>query len=171
MKSLEHLIQHLNPSSQLLKHLKSNSPINFNLVNQAIGETIQVLSSHSLENFKCKCRRAFEYEDTVMPSKQAANNTNSNRLKSIKRSQSLAVDKQPLCNKRSISANHINNLHRPSDTFLVDFLFQFLNLFDIECFQNAPTRLNQLYYKHGKLVNFKKAIQNIIDPSKENLSI
>jgi hypothetical protein len=39
------------------------------------------------------------------------------------------------------------------------------DLFDVECYQHIPTKLNDVYYKLGQLTNFKKAIQNIFDPS------
>lgn len=39
-------------------------------------------------------------------------------------------------------------------------------LFDVNCFHNIPTKLNEVYYKLGQLNNFKKAIQNIFAPDK-----
>jgi hypothetical protein len=54
--------------------------------------------------------------------------------------------------------------HKPTQECLVNCVNLFQNLFDVECFLNVPTKMNELYYKYGQLKNFKKAIQNIFDP-------
>ena len=55
--------------------------------------------------------------------------------------------------------------HQPSVEFLMKCVYLIQDLFDVECFQHIPTKLNDVYYKLGQLTNFKKAIQNIFDPS------
>ena len=54
--------------------------------------------------------------------------------------------------------------HKPTQECLVNCVNLFQNLFDVECYLNVPTKMNELYYKYGQLKNFKKAIQNIFDP-------
>lgn len=195
MKSFALLIQHVNPSSTYLKHVdvRNNSPsINFSQMNQAAQEAIEYVTRRARlrcsaeaeieANFDCRCKRVvYEYEDTLDVRRSRAIETNSREKQqtTIRRSQSSVIDQKPSSSSSSSSRGRNNthyhggaspiatsSHHRPSEKFLVEFLRQFLHLFDVGCFLNAPTRLNHIYYKLGKLVNFKKAIQNIIDPSK-----
>ena len=60
--------------------------------------------------------------------------------------------------------------HQPSGEFLMKCVYLIQDLFDVECYQHIPTKLNDVYYKLGQLTNFKKAIQNIFDPSEGKIS-
>ncbi|CAF4934906.1 unnamed protein product, partial [Rotaria magnacalcarata] len=36
------------------------------------------------------------------------------------------------------------------------------SLFDVTCFTQLPTALNELYYRHGELTNFKRSIASTL---------
>ena len=144
MGSFKLLIQYLNPTLPELKSNQSSSLINFSQMTLLTNETLKRLNTSSAVSFKCKCRQTFELD--------------SPNLKNKSRSRTSRVSSSSP-ERRNVS------LHKPSEQFMCEFFVQFLNLFDVECYMNASTRLNDLYYKHGRLMNFKKAIQNIFDPS------
>jgi hypothetical protein len=67
-------------------------------------------------------------------------------------------------------ANDLNQQryrHKPTQEQLMSCVQLFQNLFDVDCFLNVKTKMNELYYKYGQLQNFRKAIQNLYDPGKK----
>ncbi len=52
-------------------------------------------------------------------------------------------------------SSYTSNRHKPSPEYLLHCVNLFQNLFDVDCFLNVPTKLNELYYKFGQLQNFR----------------
>ena len=160
---------HINPESEEnFFKLNKNSEcdaISFKEINRIIKETQQYLNENSLEKFHCRCNNYYDFE------RQLGNEVDS---KSKRVSQNLDVKNKnnPCANQMNIasilpSSTHTKSefyRHKPTQECLVNCVNLFQNLFDVECYLNVPTKMNELYYKYGQLKNFKKAIQNIFDP-------
>lgn len=65
-------------------------------------------------------------------------------------------------NKKSSDSSN----HTPSVEFSLDCLRLFQKLFDVNCYLNVPTRMNEIYYKQAELNWLKKSLHNTLDPSK-----
>lgn len=52
----------------------------------------------------------------------------------------------------------IHTEHRPSYQYCLNIIEQCQSLFDVTCFTQLPTALNELYYRHGELTNFKRSV-------------
>ena len=76
----------------------------------------------------------------------------------------LRIKPLDLYNERSSFEEDLSKIHKPTNEFLVRCITLFQNLFDIDCYINVPTKMNEIYYKYGRLNNFKNAIQKIFDP-------
>ena len=124
-----------------------------------MGDTQKYVDSYSINNFQCNCFGFYNFnkkESFEKKFKSTALNSN-NRASAIS---SLKSD--------SIGSESQEKPHRPTQEFLLKCLKTFQDLFDVECFLNVPTKMNDIYYKYGQLVNFKKAIQNIFNESKKS---
>lgn len=156
------MIQLTNPTSDEIKNLNKNSVINFAQINKIVQETNNFLKNNSLKNCKCKCKQVYNVDK-----QKPTTNTNKHSIEQVRVISSSAASSSssyPDQDQENKMDDYFS-MHRPSEQFLVDFFKQFQQLFDVDCFLNAQTKLNDLYYKHGRLVNFKNAIQNIFDSS------
>ncbi|CAF0762814.1 unnamed protein product [Adineta steineri] len=52
--------------------------------------------------------------------------------------------------------------HRPSYQYCLTLIEQCQSLFDITCYTQLSTALNELYYRHGELANFKRSIASTL---------
>lgn len=59
-------------------------------------------------------------------------------------------------------SDRVNAEHRPSYQFCLTIIEQCQSLFDIICFTQVPTALNELYYRVGELTNFKRSIASTL---------
>lgn len=121
-------------------------------INKILKDTVQHLSkNNSMNKFHCKCNGLYDFK------KQKSNRQSDQTKSSSKRYNG---------NKNFEDHEESDYFeHKPSQEFLLNCLNMFQRLFDVDCYLNVPTKINDLYYKYGQLVNFKKAIQNIFDPS------
>ncbi|CAF3501381.1 unnamed protein product [Rotaria sordida] len=56
----------------------------------------------------------------------------------------------------------IHTEHRPTYQYCLSIVEQCQSLFDITCFTQLPTALNELYYRYGELANFKRSIASTL---------
>jgi hypothetical protein len=149
-------------------------------LNEILNQTIKFFNENSLRSFHCKCnsiendstnsmsysprpstitRKNFEKRsDELCPSLtyvSSASSSLSSASSSLSSASSLNV-------YQKISAN----AHKPSQEFLIKCIHLIQDLFEVNCYKNVPTKLNELYYKLGQLMNFRNAIQNIFEPSR-----
>jgi hypothetical protein len=52
--------------------------------------------------------------------------------------------------------------HRPSYQYCLSIIEQCQSLFDVTCFTQLSTALNELYYRFGELTNFKRSIASTL---------
>jgi hypothetical protein len=193
-KSFNTLINYINPNSKELDSVKKMNQINFTNLKNVLNETLDYIKYNSPKNFHCKCNGAFEFDKQQQQLQITSNKTTiPNTLKYIDAKKELCLiaatspsslsssscsmsTTSSLCSYQSNNNNNNNNnnnsnenyyRHQPSIEFLLKCVHLIQDLFDVECFQSIPTKLNDVYYKLGQLTNFKKAIQNIFDPSKQ----
>jgi hypothetical protein len=148
------------------------------------------MRENSPKTFHCKCNGAYEFEKQT--NSHATMPHSSSSLSSSKKPQTIkyldsrkdlclitSASPSPSSTSSSCSVSSSSSLnypnssnssdsyykHQPSVEFLMKCVYLIQDLFDVECFQHIPTKLNDVYYKLGQLTNFKKAIQNIFDPS------
>lgn len=174
-KSFQALINYINPTSKEIDSVKRIHQMNFSNLKNIINETLDYIKENSPRTYHCKCNGAFEFDKQLLPP---------NKMQTIK----YIDNKKELCllpaaspssssssscsmsSSSSFNYNHSNSSdyykHQPSVEFLYKCVNLVQDLFDVDCFQNIPTKLNDVYYKLGQLMNFKKAIQNVFDPSK-----
>jgi hypothetical protein len=69
------------------------------------------------------------------------------------------IDKGFKCECEDNNANK-SNLNKE---FFINCTTMFQNLFDAKCFHNVPTKMNEIYYKYGQLVNFKQSVINVME--------
>ena len=192
-KSFNTLINYINPNSKELDSVKKMNQINFTSLKNVLNETLDYIKYNSPKNFHCKCNGAFEFDKQHQHQQQLQITSNKttmpNTLKYIDAKKELCLiaatspsslsssscsmsTTSSLCSYQSNNNNNNNSnenyyRHQPSIEFLLKCVHLIQDLFDVECFQSIPTKLNDVYYKLGQLTNFKKAIQNIFDPSKQ----
>ncbi|UJR35120.1 hypothetical protein I4U23_027891 [Adineta vaga] len=80
----------------------------------------------------------------------------------------------PSSSKISANRNHDNghfickcsdrsqNDHRPTYQYCLNLIEQCQSLFDVPCYTQLSTALNELYYRHGELANFKRSIASTL---------
>jgi hypothetical protein len=56
----------------------------------------------------------------------------------------------------------IHKEHRPSYQYCLSIIEQCQSLFDVTCFTQLSTALNELYYRYGELINFKRSIASTL---------
>ncbi|CAF4580793.1 unnamed protein product [Rotaria sp. Silwood1] len=56
----------------------------------------------------------------------------------------------------------IHTEHRPTYQYCLSLIEQCQSLFDVTCFTQLPTALNELYYRYGELTNFKRSIASTL---------
>ena len=56
----------------------------------------------------------------------------------------------------------VHTEHRPSYQFCLTIIEQSQSLFDVICYTQLPTALNELYYRYGELTNFKRSIASTL---------
>ncbi len=191
-KSFNTLINYINPNSKELDSVKKMNQINFTNLKNVLNETLDYIKYNSPKNFHCKCNGAFEFDKQQHQHMQITSNKSTmppNTIKYIDAKKELCLiaatspsslsssscsmsTTSSLCSYQSNNNNNNNSSenyyrHQPSIEFLLKCVHLIQDLFDVECFQSIPTKLNDVYYKLGQLTNFKKAIQNIFDPSKQ----
>lgn len=135
------------------KEIKLSEKPSFQALSRALGDTLKYVDSYSINKFQCNC---FGFN-------------NFNKKECCKKNSKLApncVSSSSSVRSGSINSDNHEKTHKPSQEFLLKCLSIFQDLFDVDCFLNVPTKMNDIYYKYGQLVNFKKAIQNIFDESK-----
>ena len=53
------------------------------------------------------------------------------------------------------------------DTFSVDYyitcLTSFCELYDVKCYHKIPSKMTEIYYKYGQLINFKRSLIEILN--------
>ncbi|CAF0751256.1 unnamed protein product [Rotaria sordida] len=59
-------------------------------------------------------------------------------------------------------SDRIHTEHRPTYQYCLSIVEQCQSLFDITCFTQLPTALNELYYRYGELANFKRSIASTL---------
>ncbi|CAF4100506.1 unnamed protein product [Rotaria socialis] len=59
-------------------------------------------------------------------------------------------------------SDRIHAEHRPTYQYCLTMIEQCQSLFDVTCFTQLPTALNELYYRHGELTNFKRSIASTL---------
>ncbi|CAF0874175.1 unnamed protein product [Adineta ricciae] len=52
--------------------------------------------------------------------------------------------------------------HRPTYQYCLNLIEQCQSLFDVTCYTQLSTALNELYYRHGELANFKRSIASTL---------
>jgi hypothetical protein len=185
-KTFTTLINYLNPNSKELDSIRRLQEINYSSLKNVLNETLDYIKYNSPKNFHCKCNGAFEFERQQQQQLQIANkSTSSSTLKYIDAKKELCLISSSTapspsslssssCSVSTTSSlcsfnqsNHNNHSHQNTDNYYrhqpsIEFLLKCVHLiqdlFDVECFQSIPTKLNDVYYKLGQLTNFKKAI-------------
>ncbi|CAF0978639.1 unnamed protein product [Brachionus calyciflorus] len=152
------LIETLNPT----KDIKINDKPSIQSMSKVLNETLKYAESNSINKFQCKCNGILDFNKEIPNENLIKKKTSSSKLTS---SSSSLTSSNSLASSNS-SSSYYN--HKPSQEFLLKCLKLFQELFDVDCFLNVPTKMNDIYYKYGQLVNFKKAIQNIFDPNENS---
>lgn len=140
--------------------MNSSEIIGFGEINKIIKETQDYLNENSLEKFHCRCNNFYDFEKQI--------GKDLSELKSKRPISTNEAQLNQLTNNQYLANNPNSEYyrHRPTQEFLVNCVNLFQNLFDVECYLNVPTKMNEIYYKFGQLQNFKNAIQNIFDAGK-----
>ena len=158
-----------------MKNITNSNFINFTSLNRVLNETVEFLKKNSLKSFHCKCNGAYNFdsEDYSPLKNKIIKNSPTTRLviKEFSSSSSSSSSSISLSNIHQKQIPHFNNnqtsvfsKHQPTTEFLIKCVHLVQELFNVDCFLNIPTKLNEIYYKLGQLHNFKKGIQNIFDP-------
>ena len=50
-----------------------------------------------------------------------------------------------------------------SNSYFVECLNLFCQLFNIKCYHNIPNRMNEIYYRYGQMKNFRKGLTNVLN--------
>jgi len=168
----------VNPESLELNSIKNKSQINYSKANKLLKETLDFVSKNSLNNFHCKCNNFYDYDKQISIREQRKLMVKMSRNRSPNRQYNSSHSSAFSCSSSSSSSSslsEVNNLadlnqqryrHKPTQEQLMSCVQLFQDLFDVDCFLNVKTKMNELYYKYGQLQNFRKAIQNLYDPSK-----
>lgn len=61
---------------------------------------------------------------------------------------------------------HVNKINLNSE-FYLNCTTMFQNLFDVKCYHHVPTKMNEIYYKFGQLINFKQSVINVMELSSD----
>ncbi len=169
-------MKHLNPDSSEISEALSKDCVDVARMQQILNNTIEFIDRNSLFNYHCRCNKYYDCEKPVEKLKRSCsqriiNDSRENDCTNLTASFGTILSSSSN-NSDSFHSKlwnkHLNTdkyLHRPSEEFLLNCVNLFQELFDVDCFQNVPTRMNEIYCKHGELLNFKRAAQNIIDPS------
>ncbi len=148
-----------------------------------LNSTMEFVDSSTLFKYHCKCNN---YDDFKKPHGHALKRAGSQKTQNdssggddddylnftassrttLSRASSVSSS-SGLFRSRSWSRQHTSDkcLHRPSEEHLLKCVSLFQELFNVECLESVPTKMNEIAVWHGQLVNFKKAVQNIFDPS------
>ena len=169
-------MKHLNPASKEINNVVNNEYVSFQKMNRILTEITQFVDCNSLQKYHCKCNTYQDFDQLSLDRKRSTqrkkenNSSNEVQLKtkllsanSITSNNSSSDDSSGITNTKK--KNIDNYLHRPSEEYLLTSVNLFQDLFDVDCFASVPTKMNEVYYKYGQLINFKKAVQNIFDPS------
>lgn len=148
----KNLIEVLNPT----KEIKLSEKSGFHALNKVVSDTLKYVESNSIKKFQCKCYGFYDFNKA-------------DNLKKNSKSTFYSASSSSSLNSGSMSSENLEKAHKPSQEFLLKCLNLFQDLFDVDCFLNVPTKMNDVYYKYGQLVNFKKAIQNVFDQSKNQI--
>lgn len=133
--------------------IKLSEKPSFQTLNKAVTETLKYTETNSIKKFQCKCFGFYDFNKV--------DNLRKNSKTTFNSASSISS-----LNSGSVNSVDMEKNHKPSQEFLLKCLNLFQDLFDVDCFLNVPTKMNDIYYKYGQLANFKKAIQNIFDKSK-----
>jgi hypothetical protein len=187
IKPFSTLIKQVNPNQKELHSKKYLQSINFTQINQIIRDTLSYLNENSLDKYHCKCNNYYDYQrsnkftdakdetSAFFPvSRKNLNSAGSSSCSSSVSSSSLCLSsssassamQSPKLSLMQPSSNNYSshNRHKPSPEYLLNCVNLFQNLFDVDCFLNVPTKLNELYYKYGQLQNFRNVVQDMFDP-------
>ena len=131
--------------------------MSFAEINRILKDTQEYLNENSLEKFHCRCNSYYDFErqlgkEVDLTSKRTSQNLD-NKSKSGMNSNQIAFSHVFPASSNPKSEYY---RHRPTQECLVNCVNLFQNLFDVECYLNVPTKMNELYYKYGQLKNFKK---------------
>jgi hypothetical protein len=157
-------MKHLNPDSHEVSEAMDQNVVNVGKLHEILEETMEFVDRHTLTKYHCKCNNYYDFESDKV-------NRRSRSAKYQQRAEADGGLDNECSNilsqstKNLLGINSDRYLHRPSDEFLIHCVDLFQQLFDVQCFASVPTKMNELYYRHGQLVNFRKAVQNVFDPS------
>ena len=108
-----------------------------------------------------------ELDESLVDCKYQCHCFSGNHDEMIKRSNELAIKVND--ENMKIEKHHLNQLdlvdHRPSVDYLINCVYMFQSLFDVDCYLKVPEKINELYYKYNELELFRKDIQCMFDPS------
>jgi hypothetical protein len=194
IKPFSALIKQVNPNQKELQSKKYLHSINFTQINQIIKDTLLYLNENSLDKYHCKCNNYYDYQKSnkceIKDETSAFFPLSRKKLNSAGSSScSSSVSSSSLCLSSSSSSSAIQspkfsliqpsstlsstnyssyNRHKPSPEYLLNCVNLFQNLFDVDCFLNVPTKLNELYYKYGQLQNFRNVSRKCINLNHKN---
>ncbi len=149
----------------MIESNRTLNQINLTNLNKILNDTIKFVDKNSLRNFHCKCNSITNDESSSFNSATSSSSAKRHDpyLSSSSASSASSVSSHNN-NNYVIYQQKSANTHKPSVEFLIKCTNMFQELFEVPCFSNIPTKLNDVYYKLGQLTNFRNAIQNVFAP-------